>query len=104
MVIMGSRAVVISFGPREWRSIGLSNFELSMVPPKVIVVASRPGEPVMASSEMGTEILLYFTSTKEARYEIMTGIWRCERKKRGIDGFVYQLMCAKLEPQTTWCT
>ena len=31
----------------------------------------RVGEAIEASSEIGTEILLYLTRTKEARYEIM---------------------------------
>jgi len=38
----------------------------------------RVGKDAEPASEIGTEILLYFTSAKEARYEMIAGTQYCE--------------------------
>lgn len=50
-----------------------------MDPPRVLVVPSRLscGEAIEAS-EIGTEILLYFMSTKEERYAIIAAVRTCK--------------------------
>lgn len=71
-----------------------------MVPPGVGVVASRPGEPTVPSSEIGTETLLYFTSTKEARYAVIAATRTCEPhgKKGGTGMGVPAEMCKAKAP------
>ena len=83
----------------------MSDCGLLMVPSRIVAVASRSEEPITASSEIGTEILLYLTRTKEARYEITAGMQTCERlgMKRGIGTVTYQPMCAKPERQRASC-